>query len=87
MFEISLVVRNSLGEEVRDGHGNLKRANFKSESAYAIWEFWQRNSVIKPKGKKKKKNKKDKHTTKEVTITTLNNSENFEKFRKRLPLD
>ncbi len=51
-FEITVVLKNHSGEPLLDKDGNEKTKNFKTNSSFKAWEFYQRYQG-KPRRKKK----------------------------------
>ncbi len=57
-FEISVLVRDSLGNVICNADGIPKRKSFNGDTGYAVWEYWNRNGTHLRR-KNKKNNKKE----------------------------
>ena len=55
-YEISVCLRDSLGNLVRDNEGRVKKKTFSTDQAGEIADFYNRNSYKKKKVKKNAKN-------------------------------
>ena len=56
-FEIVIIVRDRNGDPVLDPYGNPKKKLYSEETAYKLWETWNKNSVNVKKSKKRKETK------------------------------
>lgn len=68
-FEITIVERNGKGEAVCYADGTPKTKTFSSDSAYKIWEFWQRNGK---KSERRWRGKKTKEKSAEKILAEIN---------------
>jgi len=59
MFEIELVVRNGLGDPICRSDGSPLTRRFESDSAYKVYEFFQKNRADKKYKSSKMENKND----------------------------
>ena len=83
-FEITVVLRNNMGEPILDAYGNIKKKSFASDSPYKIWEFWNKNTVVVKKRKAAAAKRKDAKRTLDHVNTVF--AESVEK-RKRKTFD
>lgn len=45
MFEITILDRDSQGNVIYNGEGVPKVKSFSADTAYKLWEFWNRNGT------------------------------------------
>lgn len=54
LFELTLILKNHKGEPLLESNGQIKKRNFKTNSAYKLFEFYQRNQNTSSRNKKSK---------------------------------
>ncbi len=60
MFEISIVMRNKLGEPLLTADGRVRRRTFYADNGDMLYDMWVRNSVVPQKRKQAKEAKEAK---------------------------